>query len=240
MGSTTVRIRVRDRWLVALAVLGLLLAGVATAGRPRPSRSDGTFSLATPRPTRSSSVPVPPNLNDRSRAGHWHLHIPWWWLERLFVPVLAVLVLLAILLIVRLVPQLERRRFRPAPASEPSYAPATPDRVLDEVGHTFSEALAAFRRGDRERAIIACWIRLEQLAEEAGQGRRSSETSSELVARWLRQLPLDPAPLGRLAELYREARYSSHPVPDASIEAARSALEQLRRQLTSPVSGDVR
>lgn len=231
------RIRARDRWLVALAVLGLLLAGVAAAGRPRPSGpEDGTFSLASPRPTRSSAAPSPVNLNDRPRAGRWHVHIPWWWLERLSVPVLAALMLLAILLIVRVVPRLGRRRFRPGPAVEPGYAPATPDRMLDQVGHTVSDALAAFRRGDRERAIIACWIRLEQLAEEAGRRRCNSETSSELAARWLEQLPLDPEPLRRLAELYREARYSSHPVSDASIEAAQGALEQLRRQLTRPVS----
>jgi hypothetical protein len=146
--------------------------------------------------------------------------------------------LLAILLIVRLAPKLQRRPRRRRNEDDPAvYAPVlTPEQVSKQVSETLDDALAAFRRGDRERAIIACWIRLEQIAEQAGFARMSSETSSELAARWLTRLPVSRAPLFTLAELYREARYSSHRLDEAALVTARGALEQLHREISLTVS----
>jgi hypothetical protein len=43
-------------------------------------------------------------------------------------------------------------------------------------------------------------------------------------------------PLLRLADLYREARYSRHELPESARTEARAALEQLRAELEgSPV-----
>jgi hypothetical protein len=108
----------------------------------------------------------------------------------------------------------------------------SPDRLTREVSDTLDDTLAAFHRGDREGAIIACWIRLEQIAEAAGFARLSSETSSELADRWLTRLPVSRKLLHALAELYREARYSSHRLPESALDTARTALEQLRREIT--------
>jgi hypothetical protein len=141
-------------------------------------------------------------------------------------------VLLTIWLIVRFVPRWERKRYRPARSSDLQQVPADVEPPLaGELSATFDVALAAFRAGDRERAIIACWIRLEQLAEAAGFARQSSETSTDLARRWLADLPLDPAALGQLAALYREARYSGHYMSDAAIDSARAALARLRAEL---------
>ena len=143
------------------------------------------------------------------------------------------MVVLVILLIVWLVPKLggPRIRRRRAP-EEADYVPAIGQQnVSRQVSDTLDDTLAAFRRGDRERAIIACWIRLEQIAEAAGAARHNSETSSELADRWLGLLPVSREPLLALAELYREARYSSHRLPESALDTARAALGQLRREI---------
>jgi Domain of unknown function (DUF4129) len=144
-------------------------------------------------------------------------------------------VLLLILLIVRLVPGLHLPRpRRPVVEQTEDLLPMIrPDEVASQVTATLDNTLAAFRQGDRQRAVIACWIRLEQIAEAAGFARQRSETSTELADRWLARLPLSRQPLLTLAELYREARYSSHRVSDAALDTARSALEQLRREITA-------
>ena len=58
-----------------------------------------------------------------------------------------------------------------------------------------------------------------------------AETSAEFVVRALRGLDLDPAPIARLAALYREARFSEHPVGEEARGEARAALEVLHEDL---------
>jgi hypothetical protein len=233
--GSTVRIRARDRWLVALAGLGFVVVCLAANATRRPavaqrldvSPGAPTTPTVDPRPVNDQLEPV--------RSHHWHLGVPWWLLEKLLILLIGVGVLLLILLIIRLVPQLNFRRAR-RPADEPvEYAaPGGREQVAGQVSDTLDYTLAAFRHGDRQRAIIACWIRLEQIAEAAGFARQSSETSSELADRWLARLPLSRQPLLTLAALYREARYSSHRLPDSALDTARGALEQLRREIAAP------
>ncbi len=60
---------------------------------------------------------------------------------------------------------------------------------------------------------------------------RPSETSAELTVRVLHHLDVDPRPVARLAALYREARFSEHELGEDARADARTALEQLRRDL---------
>ncbi|HEU5268651.1 MAG TPA: DUF4129 domain-containing protein [Jatrophihabitans sp.] len=238
MGETA-RLRVRDRWLVALAGLGFGAACLAAnAARRTPGVHYSDVVAPPPSSSPSSARPVANEL-DPSRASHWHPHlgVPDWLVRGGLTLLLGLAALLAILLIVRLVPMLERRRPRRHDEEPAVYAPAmSPEQVARQVSHALDDTLAAFRRGDRERAIIACWIRLEQIAEEAGFGRLGSDTSTELAERWLYRLPVSRQPLLELAELYREARYSSHQLPESALVTARSALERLRREISSSAS----
>jgi Domain of unknown function (DUF4129) len=233
--GSTAKIRARDRWLAVLAVLGFAIACIAAnAVRPHPRTSYLNTVTSRANSSASSARPVA-DSSEMPKSGHWHLTVPWWLVNRLIVLVfLGVAAVLVILLIIRLVPRLQRPRVRRRPVEDEPvvYAPAvSPDQVNRQVSDALDDTLAALRRGDRQRAVIACWIRLEQIAEEAGFGRLRSETSSELSGRWLDRLPVSREPLLALAELYREARYSSHRLPDSALEAARAALEQLRREI---------
>ena len=62
---------------------------------------------------------------------------------------------------------------------------------------------------------------------------RRSETSAELVKRLLIALDLDPRAIGRLAALYREARFSEHDLGEDRRAEARSALRALHEDLRS-------
>jgi Domain of unknown function (DUF4129) len=235
--GSTAKIRARDRWLAVLAVLGFAIVCVAAnAARPHPRTSYlNSTSLPASRPP--SSVRPVTDSSELPRSSHSHFTVPWWLVNRLVVLLLlGVAAVLVILLIIWLVPRLQFRRVRRRPAEDEPvvYAPAVgSDQVSRQVSDALDDTLAALRRGDRQRAVIACWIRLEQIAEEAGFARLSSETSSELAGRWLDRLPVSQEPLLALAELYREARYSSHRLPDSALEAARAALEQLRREIAA-------
>lgn len=234
MVGATVTVRARDRWLALLAGLGFLIVGLAAnAARPKPSAVTQSIPLSSPAASASSARPISDDLEAPPPPHHWHFHSPWWLVDRLLDLMLVAMVVLVILFIVWLVPRLGGPRIRRRrPPEEPEYAPPmSPENVTRQVSDALDDTLAAFRRGDRERAIIACWIRLEQIVEAAGVVRHSSETSSDLVDRWLAALPVSREPLLALAGLYREARYSSHQLPESALDTARAALGQLRREI---------
>ena len=84
---------------------------------------------------------------------------------------------------------------------------------------------------DPRRAVIACWLRLEAAAAEAGTARDVGDTSTDLVARLLADHMVSADVLAGLAAVYREARFATHTVDETMRDQARSALRQLRDEL---------
>lgn len=91
------------------------------------------------------------------------------------------------------------------------------------------------RDTDPRRAVIACWVRLEAAAAEAGTPRDPGDSPTDLVARLLSAHRVSRPVLDRFARVYREARYATLPVGDDDRQIARDALAQMRRELTQPV-----
>jgi Domain of unknown function (DUF4129) len=124
---------------------------------------------------------------------------------------------------------------RPEPRS------AEPPDVEDEVAppplaDAVAEGLRELDQGGPGEGVVACWVQLERAAADAGTHRGAPDTASELVGRLIDRHPVSSGPLLRLAELYREARYSRHQLPESARTEARLALEQLRAELeASPV-----
>jgi Domain of unknown function (DUF4129) len=85
---------------------------------------------------------------------------------------------------------------------------------------------------DPRRAVIACWVRLEQVAAAAGTPRQIADTPSDLVTRLLAAHEVDPALLAEFADIYRRARYTTHTVDERMRGQARAALERVRSELT--------
>jgi hypothetical protein len=86
--------------------------------------------------------------------------------------------------------------------------------------------------GEPRNAIVACWHRLELTAELAGARRRIWQTPSEFVLAVLEVAGADGDAVLRLAALYREARFSDHPLSEDHRRAALTALEQTQASLS--------
>ncbi len=81
-----------------------------------------------------------------------------------------------------------------------------------------------------QRAAIS-WVDLEESAAASRLARRPAETPLEYVARVLATWDVDIAALAELANLYREARFSSHPMGSRERERALRALDQVHQDL---------
>ncbi len=86
---------------------------------------------------------------------------------------------------------------------------------------------------DPRRAVIACWVRLEQAAATAGTPRRPDDTATDLVGRVLREQRVDPEVLASFAQVYRVARYAGSAVDEHMRAQAQAALRRLRADLTA-------
>jgi Domain of unknown function (DUF4129) len=116
-----------------------------------------------------------------------------------------------------------------------------PPEVEDEVpsaplAAAVEEGLRELDQGGPGDGVVASWVLLERAAADAGTHRAAPDTPSELAGRLIDRHAVSSGPLLRLADLYREARFSRHELPEAARTEARQALERLRRELeASPV-----
>ncbi len=113
--------------------------------------------------------------------------------------------------------------------------PATPlAQVADRVDLVDVEAAARhLSRGTPRNAIVACWMQLEADAGVAGLARADAETSAEYVARVVASASVDTAPIGELAALYREARFSRHDLDERHRTRAVAALLDVKSALAN-------
>jgi hypothetical protein len=110
--------------------------------------------------------------------------------------------------------------------------------VLPDVRAALADAAEAQRQellsGSPRNAIVACWVRLEDVIEQAGLPRNRAETSTELTTRVLSTYVVDRSAIDTLAALYREARFSVHELEEAHRQQAIAALDELYAQLRRP------
>ncbi|MEV5614008.1 DUF4129 domain-containing protein [Streptomyces sp. NPDC052225] len=138
---------------------------------------------------------------------------------------------IALVLLVLLVRRLLRRGGFALPPPAPPAVPAA-----DEERELLFSAVRSGRRAladgvDARAAVIACYAAMEEALAVSGVGRRASDSPADLLTRASRagfaQGPAAP----RLTALFREARYSTHPMDDAQRTAAAEALEEIAARL---------
>jgi hypothetical protein len=112
-----------------------------------------------------------------------------------------------------------------------------PVAVAERVASDREEHLGRLAEGSPRNGIVRCWVLFEDEAVELGVGPSPSETATEFLTRFLHRLDVDPRPAGRLAQLYHEARFSTHELTEAHREAAREALLSLHQDLTMAAPG---
>ena len=119
----------------------------------------------------------------------------------------------------------------------PRRAPTVDFEVLDDVASAITadaeSQRSALRRGAPRNAIVECWLRLEAAVVDVGVRREASDTSAEFTQRVLATVSVDPAAVADLAALYREARFSNHPMNEESRRAAIDALDAVHNGLRS-------
>ena len=90
-----------------------------------------------------------------------------------------------------------------------------------------SGRLIALSAGTPAEGIIAAWAHLEATLHEAGVPLSPSRTSTEVSLDVLRRFQVDETTLRTLAALYREARWSRHPLTEDDRTRAAAAYREL-------------
>lgn len=109
--------------------------------------------------------------------------------------------------------------------------PHPPSALREKLASAREEHFARLTEGIPRNGIVRCWMSFEDAAQEVGVGPKPTETPTEFLTRLLQRSGIDPAPGKRLAGLYHEARFSTHPLSEDDRTAARQALTQLHHQL---------
>ncbi len=108
----------------------------------------------------------------------------------------------------------------------------TPRRVAEEIVRDAAYQRVLLLEGSPRNAVVECWHRFEEQAAAAGVVRHPWETSAEFTLRVLDLVDADSALVARLAALYREARFSDHPLDEADRAVALEALDALHAGLS--------
>ena len=218
--------------LPAGVVLGLLvLVWAATTGPVRMLRDSGRrYVFEPPTPIASPSDGSTPAGNLREVTKGIKPIADLSWLGDLIATGTLLLVCIAVLLGLR---WLWLHRWHPPEQPEEVDFDVLPGRVAESISRDRDAQLGAVTEGSPRNGIVACWLRLQASVQEAGVPPRPSDTAAEFVQRTLRSLDLDPRAIASLAALYREARFSEHPVGEDARAAARAALETLHADLAS-------
>ncbi|MBE1874914.1 DUF4129 domain-containing protein [Myceligenerans pegani] len=110
---------------------------------------------------------------------------------------------------------------------------ATPDELTAAVQDAVEQALAVVdrARGVPRDAVVAAWVALEDAAAAHGTERDPADTPTEFTAALLAATPAPAADIRTLRALYQRARFTTRPVTDDDVAAARAALAGIARAL---------
>jgi Domain of unknown function (DUF4129) len=221
-----------------LAVGTLIIGAVVAASLSTPQIHPAPlpkYSYHPERPTSASDKFLAPGApHDTGTPATSGIALPGWLGDVLLgVAALFLLAVLGLLIFLLL-----RNRDRTRAAALPQEAEVTIEQQRARVIAAVDAGLADLDDGDPRAAVIACWVRLEEAAAAAGTPREPGDTPAELVLRLLGEHQVSSGVLYGLAEVYRLARYATHSVDAGMREQARSALHQLRAELTQPADED--
>jgi hypothetical protein len=87
---------------------------------------------------------------------------------------------------------------------------------------------------DPRGAVIAAYARMETVLAERELGRRRPEAPREYLARVLGEGSMPERSLTILTEMFEEARFSRHPIPNSAPRRALGELENARAALAAP------
>jgi len=222
------------RWWPLAAILALLFGTALAATRSSPQldqiAQDAEPTRAPLLPTTAPSATTGARQPPEAAQG-----LPDW-IGTVALYVLGGVALLVLALaIYALLRDQARRRARRAGRRGP--LGTSQPRTAEELVAALDAGLEELSDTDRDprRAVIACWVRLEQAAAAAGTLRHPGDSPTDLVGRLLNEQLVDGQVLAALLDVYRQARYATHTVDDQMRRQAVSALQRLRADLGAAV-----
>ncbi|MET1058349.1 MAG: DUF4129 domain-containing protein [Nocardioides sp.] len=220
--------------IVVAALTGMLMVTwAATIGPSAVLRGDGPRFLDEPSPTVASTTADPvdegqpgerPEQSDGSAVGDLVVTV------MTVVFAIGILGLVGVLLfsarhgVRRVRDAVRERRGAPDPEETPFDVIDTPTRLARALNEDAERQRDLLAQGTPRNGIVHCWHRLEQLAGEAGLGRKVWETPGEFALRLLTTVEADEDAAYRLTLLYREARFSHHELDESARDEALEAL----------------
>lgn len=205
--------------LTAAAVatpLGLLFLGRRPQPPPAPlvKPADPT---RTPQPLPAPSLrPQPPPPRSGKSSSDWIV-------QGMLLLIAAAVLALLVYLLVRL---LARRWFPGGDTLLVEFDPLAAE--LDELTEAVAAGTEALEyEGDAREAVIACYSAMEQAVGAGGGVRRATDTPEEFLRRVTASKLIPESPAARLTELFREARFSRHPIAESQRDEAREALREI-------------
>jgi hypothetical protein len=225
-----------SRWLPLIAVAALLAAGALAAARSTPEL---VKVLPTPAVQTAEPEAAPTDAPDRNADPPFADGGDSWSLPSWVGTAVAVFCLLVVAVVVGLLVwhvMRDRMRVRSAPLVVEA-ARTPPVGAADEVVAALDAGLSDLsdQDSDPRLAVIACWVRLEEVAAAVGTPRHPGDTPTDLVGRVLAAHRVSGPVLDDFAGVYREARYATHPVGERTRADAIRALGLLRTELTGVV-----
>ena len=225
--------------MLAGAALAALLAWVSTSAEVHlwhesslaPSAGRPALGPLTPSTAPTDATVAPPPRPDRA-PDRWRL--PAW--------VGSLLRLALVTGVALFVMALWRRRPRWSIGAHGYVTPVGRDPVVEVGDHLVVDAVqqrAALLQGSPRNAITACWLRLEDVVAATGLRRGVADTSTEFVRTVLAASTADADAINELAALFREARFSTHPMGELERLAALAALQRVHHSLGGSTDPDI-
>lgn len=223
--------------LLATALVVVLATWASTIGPDRVFRDAPTTSPEVGTGIDDTIVPPQPSVGEDDEDGDDDRG---WGSSALFALELVLLLAFVVLLVmaarwvvldVREEGWVRRRRRRRRRTPDFVVLPPSREQAVEEIVRDAGDQLALLRTGSPANGIVACWHRFEVQARAAGLGREPWETPAEFTLRVLDLVDADAHAVAELAELYREARFSDHPIRESARAAAVDALERIHRSL---------
>ncbi|WP_246562410.1 DUF4129 domain-containing protein [Streptomyces roseirectus] len=210
---------------VAVPLLVLVLHRFSSGS----DRKRGHAPLPLPSPRQDPVITPPP----AQRAGDADHGMDLGLTRILLVLGIALLVVAVVIAGLRLWRHLTRP---PEPETTATYA------TLDDGQERLAQAVDSGRRAlldgtDARAAVIACYAAMEQSLAGSGVTRRASDSPQDLLERAVADgLPTGEA-AAALTALFREARYSTHPMDGGHRDRAASALAEIADGLRARTPG---
>lgn len=126
-----------------------------------------------------------------------------------------------------------RRRPEPPPEVVEFDVLDDPRALVEEIVRDAPRQRSLLEEGSPRNGIVRCWHEFEMSAARVGLARKPWQTPAEFTMLVLDLVEAEHGAVARLADRYREARFSEHEVTEANRADALAALDQIHADLSS-------